>query len=397
MKTQQPSPENVLAILVDQHRHASTVDPEMDPTALLTFDTTVAEWRDACDLVDWQPLADALNSGWNMKAEMNEWKAVLEPADQRTLRDVCGFISKHANINDVPDHAPFGGRCGTARAFLAVREILTSLGVPREELHPSTLLAPYLERFGGAFLSKCINLSPGKLPTIVHRGRFHHACQYIGFIAFIITVALGWLSNLILLPGLLLSILAFSISGVSHPLFSGYLEIPGVITLKDLAERLAAVPNSDTTGKTGITKLLFQGNIDISGVKWDVLIPLPANADVCMEAIGITDFSDSDDKWDADFNTIVEHLIGNNTYSIFSVDPRTGDQESCDNSTVADIQSFLANIDHLDLVITIADKKILRFTRGHAIFWLSRFDRRDIESLPFTLEPLRNDQIGELF
>jgi hypothetical protein len=147
----------------------------------------------------------------------------------------------------------------------------------------------------------------------------------------------------------------------------------------------------------GITKLLFQENVAISGVKWDVLIPLPANADVCMEAIGITDFGDSDDKWDADFNTIVEHLVGNNTYSIFSVDPRTGDQESCDNSKIADIQSFLAYVDHLDLVISIAGPKTLRFTRGHAIFWLSGFEKRDIESLPFALEPLRNDQIATLF
>lgn len=147
----------------------------------------------------------------------------------------------------------------------------------------------------------------------------------------------------------------------------------------------------------GITKLLFQENVDISGVKWDVLIPLPANADVCMEAIGITDFGDGDDKWDADFNMIVKHLIGSKIYSISSVDPQTGDQEPYDNSIIADIQSFLANIDHLDLVITVAEKKILRFTRGHAIFWLLGFEKHDIESLPFTLEPLQNDQIVTLF
>jgi len=245
MKPCQPSPEKVFAILVDQHRHASVFDPEMDPTAILTFDTTVAEWRDACDLVSWQPLAKALNQEWGINVQVKEWKAVLEPAEQRTLRDVCGFISKHAHIHDLPDHAPLGGKCGTARAFLAIREILMSLGVPRDELQPSTLLAPYLDRFGGKFLSACIELSPGKLPTIAHRGRFHHACQLTGLIAFIVTVALGWLSNLILLSGLLLVILAFSISYLPHPLFRGRLEIPGVITLKDLAERLGTPPNRD--------------------------------------------------------------------------------------------------------------------------------------------------------
>jgi hypothetical protein len=245
MNTQQPSPEKVLAILADQHRHASVVDPEVDPTAILTFDTTVAEWCDACDLISWKPLADALNRGWNMKASRNEWEAVLEPADQRTLRDVCDLISKHAQVNDVPDHAPLGGRCGAARSFLAIREILMSLGVPRDELQPSTLLAPYLERFGGDFLCACINLAPGKLPTIEHRGRFPHACRLTGLIAFIVTVSLGWLSNLILFPGLLLFILAFSLPYLPYPLFRGHLEIPSVITLKDLAERLGTPPKSD--------------------------------------------------------------------------------------------------------------------------------------------------------
>jgi len=245
MKTQQPSPEKVLAILVDEHRIASPLDPEMDPAAILTFDTTVAEWRDACDLLEWQTIADALNQVWGIKAEWNEWEAVLEPADQRTLRDVCGLISKYAQIQDLPDHAPLGGRCGAARAFLAIREILVSLGVPRAELQPSTLLAPYLDRFKEPLIYACMNLSPGKLPAIVFRGGIHDACQLTGSFALLVTVTMGWYSDLIQITSFWLFILAFGISYLPHPLFRGHMEIPGLITLKDLAERLGTPPNRD--------------------------------------------------------------------------------------------------------------------------------------------------------
>jgi hypothetical protein len=241
------------------------------------------------------------------------------------------------------------------------------------------------------------HLSPGKLPTLVHRGRFPYACRLTALIALIVGSTLGWLSNLILLPALLIFILSFSIPYLPHPLFRGRLEIPGVITLKDLAERLGTPPNSDHSANRGITQILFQENVCVSGVQWDVLIPLPANDDACMRAVGITDFDDGDDKWDADFNTIVEHLVGNDTYSITSVNPRTGHQETYDNSKITDIQSFLANIDHLDLVITGAGTRTIRFTRGHAIFWLAGFEKRDIESLPFTLALIRNDKMKELF
>ncbi|MBU4460696.1 MAG: hypothetical protein KJ579_09020 [Verrucomicrobia bacterium] len=116
-----------------------------------------------------------------------------------------------------------------------------------------------------------------------------------------------------------------------------------------------------------------------------------------MRAIGINDFDDADDEWDADFNAIVDHLVGNIRYSISSVDPLTGQVEQLDDFTAERIQSFLAYVDHLDLVINVAGTRTIRFTRGHKIFWLAGFARHDIESLPFALEPTQNARIGELF
>ena len=51
-----------------------------------------------------------------------------------------------------------------------------------------------------------------------------------------------------------------------------------------------------------IGKILIQEDVPIAGTMYDVLIPLPANADECMRAIGITDFDDADAEWDSLLN-----------------------------------------------------------------------------------------------
>ena len=59
----------------------------------------------------------------------------------------------------------------------------------------------------------------------------------------------------------------------------------------------------------GITKILIQDDVCIGDIQYDVLIPLPANADVCLKGIGINEFDDADDQWDVDFCRILECLI----------------------------------------------------------------------------------------
>src|SRR5580704_15951986 len=55
------TPEYILAVIKDVYRQQCQYDPETEKNALLTFDSTIQEWRDACDLLGWQKLARALN------------------------------------------------------------------------------------------------------------------------------------------------------------------------------------------------------------------------------------------------------------------------------------------------------------------------------------------------
>jgi hypothetical protein len=58
------TPAYVLDVIRDQHRQQCGYDPMADSDAELTFETTIAEWRDACDLLDWRRLGRALDREW---------------------------------------------------------------------------------------------------------------------------------------------------------------------------------------------------------------------------------------------------------------------------------------------------------------------------------------------
>jgi hypothetical protein len=111
MTTRNPSPAEVLAIFVDEHRLVSRVDPEVEPDAVLSFDSTIADWRYACDLLGWKRLGRALNETWGMSLTDDNWEAILEPGSERTLRGLCDVIAKNAQIETIPQKALLGGRC----------------------------------------------------------------------------------------------------------------------------------------------------------------------------------------------------------------------------------------------------------------------------------------------
>jgi hypothetical protein len=159
-------PDFVLSVIVDNHRQQSQFDPEADPIAVLTFDTTVAEWRNACDLVDWRRLGRALNDNWKIDCSKEQWKSVLVPPRQRKLLDVCNLIAAEASREVIRPVALLGRPCATAGAFLTVRHFLQKAGADADAITPSTPLAPFLRNYYGVFLGPVSCLAPNTLPPV---------------------------------------------------------------------------------------------------------------------------------------------------------------------------------------------------------------------------------------
>jgi hypothetical protein len=163
------SPEFVLAALRASHRHQCSVDPEAEPDVELSFDTTVAAWRNACDLVGTKELAQALNEDWDVAISVAAWKAVLDPPESRTLREVCELIASHATQTEILSVGHFGTSSKAAGAFLAVRSLLLRAGADPRTVRPSLPIADATRHFPSTFLGPISKLAPTKLPTITIR------------------------------------------------------------------------------------------------------------------------------------------------------------------------------------------------------------------------------------
>lgn len=240
-----PTPDEVLAILVDQHRHQSQVDPEAEPDAVLTFESSIADWRLACDLVGWRGLGRALNDEWGMSLSLDEWREVLEPPDKKTLRTLCHTISRAAEIESLPERGFFGCASPDGRALRAVRAVLIRLGMPREEIRSSTPIMPLLSRYGWRFLSPCLRIAPGALPALKHVGRFHRALLISFGVLMVSGVVLGLFKSPLAAWSMVLGLVALLVLWIPHPLFRGSLVLPGVATLGDLAACLGRGMNGE--------------------------------------------------------------------------------------------------------------------------------------------------------
>lgn len=154
--------ENIFKIFVEQHRLCSPLDPEADPYAELTINSTVAEWRDANDLLPWRPLSKFLNEEFNIAATIDEWEDVLTPPNKRTLNDVCSFISKKYSTDEIKPIKLLGQECLSAAIFLTLKKNLKRRGVNVDDLKPSSNVEPYIDKYFSQMVEQATILAKGE-------------------------------------------------------------------------------------------------------------------------------------------------------------------------------------------------------------------------------------------
>lgn len=242
------SPEFVLDVLRANHRHQCSFDPEADPFAELTFDTTVAEWRDACDLVGTQRLAEALNEDWGVAIPLADWKRVLEPPKSRTLRDVCELVASHGMQTEVLSVGHLGTSSRAAGAFLAIRSLLVRAGADAATIKPSLPIGEVTRRFPSVFLGPISRLAPSKLPTVVIRTPVYHVAMAafgVGLLGLMGLGAADWfgLAHRRAELGALFAVVAgLGYIGtwiVAHFIGPAEVRFGTIVTFRDLAEAIA--------------------------------------------------------------------------------------------------------------------------------------------------------------
>ncbi|NOT55312.1 MAG: hypothetical protein HOP18_11950 [Deltaproteobacteria bacterium] len=163
---ERPTPAYILEVMIDAYRQQLQFDPETEPDIVLTMNTTVAEWRVACDLGGWKRIGKSLNAAFRIDCSEKEWKQVLTPPKMTTLQDVCELVARYAERPRIRPARLFGATCQTAGAFLTVRSLLHEAGAEVRALRPSSALAPYTRKHPDVFLGSISELAPGKLPLV---------------------------------------------------------------------------------------------------------------------------------------------------------------------------------------------------------------------------------------
>ena len=155
------TPDDILKIFVEQHRLCSPLDPEADPYEELTMNSTIDEWRNANDLLPWRPLSRFLNDEFKLSLTEEEWECVLTPSHERTLYDVCSFISDRLSTSNIVPLKLFGQECLSAAIFSTLKKHLQRRNVDVSELKPSSSVIPYLEKYFSAMIEQTTILSKG--------------------------------------------------------------------------------------------------------------------------------------------------------------------------------------------------------------------------------------------
>ena len=232
--------EYILAVLRDMHRQQCQLDPIADPSASLSFDSTVAKWREACDLLGWRELGRACNQSFDIDHSDAEWRAVLVPATGKRLGAVCASIARSARRRRIRPAKIFGSECVAAGAFLTVRSLLSEVGVPAEEIAPSTALSAYTRRYSGIFLGSVSQLSPGSLPPVRFRAPVYDAGSF-GIMAGILCLIAGFCSgwNPLGIGGFFLLVVGILLTWVgARFMLPASVEFGELRTFRDLAEAM---------------------------------------------------------------------------------------------------------------------------------------------------------------
>ena len=166
------TPEQVLGIFQDWQRLELGRTPDDKET--FTFNTTVCEWFDSADFLDWKTVSKGLNEFFTTNFAKDEWQAAMKPEKEKTLRDVCTLISSRAMLPALNEAKIFGASCKAASAFLALRARLQLAGVDAAKLRPSAKLDDFLRLHTQTMVNAIQKLAPGRMPKVKAKSNLAH-------------------------------------------------------------------------------------------------------------------------------------------------------------------------------------------------------------------------------
>lgn len=238
-------PTEILEIIKANYRQQQQYDDIVLKNQELTFDTTVLEWRDICDLLDTTELWKYLNSYFRLSVDREIWLTQLEPEDEKTLGELCRFISIHADKDIIRPVSLFGSKCESAAIFKTFTSKLKDRGIDIAELRPSSKLEPLVQKYRSVVIEEINLLDPSVLPPIDYKTNWIYKWGLRIFIIFLFVTFFfaykksywAWWTAAISFTGYLMTWLGARLNAKQA-------RFEGIDTVADLVRRINTAPSS---------------------------------------------------------------------------------------------------------------------------------------------------------
>lgn len=202
-------PTEILQILFANYKQQQQYDDIVLKDQLFTFNTTIEEWQDICDLVDSSKLWKYLNYYFRISLNKELWMTVLEPEDTKTLGDLCNFITLHADKEIIQPIKLFGNNCKSAAIFKSLIRKLQDRGVDTSDIKPSSKLEPLVKKYTSTLIEEINQIDPSVLPPINFKANWVYKWGLSTFITLLLVTILlaynesklGWLTEGLTLVG----------------------------------------------------------------------------------------------------------------------------------------------------------------------------------------------------
>ena len=237
-------PTEILQIIQANYRQQQQYDDIALKGKELTFETTIADWQEICDLVETTQLWKYLNYYFRIDHVKESWMATLEPEDTKTLGDLCNFIARHADKEIIRPIKLFGSNCETAAIFKSLTAKLKDRGIDISGIRPTSELEPLVKKYSSVLIEEINQIDPTVLPPINYKTNWVYKWGLRTFIALLfVTFFLAykelkwaWITGGITLVGYIM----IWIGAILKPKQASF---AGIQTVADLVRRINTAPN----------------------------------------------------------------------------------------------------------------------------------------------------------
>jgi len=207
-------------MLYSQYQFAIEFDPVVNKGMDFNYESSIFDWRDACDLIEPKKLAKVYHQSFNLNRPISELEDILIDENNRTISDFCEYISEHAERQKIEPIRLLGQNCQTASIFRTLKQSLSEKGADTSNLKPSSEINPFFLKYGGILFDEVNRIAPGTMSEFEYKA---NKIEAIGtkVLFFSIVFAIGfwsiWFFSWLLLLPIAIGIIIYQIGAKKEP------------------------------------------------------------------------------------------------------------------------------------------------------------------------------------